>query len=123
MNTRTVNMMESFTTHACHGTLTLNFAIFPELEGKSDEEIQIWLNNNYSSLFVNSDNGELRKDKNYIYSAEQLEECKANGEDPEPFEDESVVSLNDYWSESEVQWDKIKNETQSLVVVQGDETH
>jgi hypothetical protein len=50
MNTRTVNMMESFTTFACHG-------------------------------------------------------------------------LNDYWSESEVQWDKIKNETQSLVVVQGDKTN
>jgi hypothetical protein len=58
----------------------------------------------------------------YIYSAEQLEECEANGEDPEPFEAESVLGLNDYWSESEVQWDKVKNETQSLVVVQGDET-
>jgi hypothetical protein len=50
MNTRTVNMMESFTTHARHG-------------------------------------------------------------------------LNDYWSESEVQWDKIKNESQSLVVVQDDATN
>jgi len=120
---KTVNMMESFTTYACHGTLTLNFAIFAELEENSDEKVQTWLNDNYASLFVNSENGELRKDKNYVYSAEQFEECKANGEDPEPFEDESVVSLNDYWSESEVQWDKVKNETQSLVVVSADGTN
>jgi hypothetical protein len=31
--------------------------------------------------------------------------------------------MNDYWSESEVRWDKIKNETQSLVVVQDNATH
>jgi hypothetical protein len=35
---KTVNMMESFTTYACHGTLTLNVAMFAELEEKSDEE-------------------------------------------------------------------------------------
>jgi hypothetical protein len=37
---KTVNMMESFTTYACHGTRTLNFAIFAELEEKSDEKVQ-----------------------------------------------------------------------------------
>jgi len=114
MNTRKVNMMESFVTYENHGELVLDFDVFPELVGKTDQEIQEWLNNSMDSLYVHVDIGELRKDKKYVYTQEEIDEAKESGEELEDSEDDDVVSLWDYWSESEVNWDKIKNETKSL---------
>jgi hypothetical protein len=114
MNTRKINMMESFTTYENHGELQLNFEYFPELVGKTDEEIQNWLYENDENLFVHIDTCELRKDNKYIYSEEEIQEAKEEGEELEECEDEEVVSLWDYWSESEVNWDKIKNEKKYL---------
>jgi hypothetical protein len=107
-------MMESYTTFENHGELELNFEYFPELVGKTDEELQVWLDQNIGELYIHVGSGEIRKDKKYIYSAEDIEEAKANGEEIEDFEDDDVVDLWDYWSESEVNWDKIKNEKKYL---------
>jgi hypothetical protein len=109
-------MMESYVTYENHGDLVLNFEFFPELEGKSDEVIQKWLEEFSSQLFVNVETLELRKDRKYVYSSEEIEQAKADNEELEQFEDDDVVGLWDYWSEAEVQWDKIKNETRKLIL-------
>jgi len=114
MNTRKVNMMESYVTYENHGELVLNFELFPELVGKEDKELQEWLSNSMDSLFVHVDSCEIRKNNKYVYSEEEILEAKETGEELEDSEDDDVVSLWDYWSESEVNWDKIKNETKSL---------
>lgn len=114
MNTRKINMMESYTTYENHGELVLNFELFPELVGKTDEEIQGWLNQNSEELFIHVDSMELRKDKKYVYTLEDLEEAKANGEEIEDFEDDEVIELSECQAGAEVLWDKIKNERKYL---------
>jgi len=116
-NVKKVRMMESYTTYECHGDLELNFDIFPDLKDKSGDEIQKWLNENYSDLYVHCGTGELRKDKNYIYSPEDLEAYKEDGEEPEAFEDSEIIELYEYWSNSEVIWDKIKCEEKDLILI------
>ena len=111
-NTRSVRLMESYTTYECHGDININLDIFPELKDKTNEEIEQWLNDNYCSLYVHCGSGEIRKDMNYVYEPEDLEE----GEVPELFEDSDVVELAEYWSNTEVVWDKIKGEEKTLHV-------
>jgi len=109
--------MESYVTYESHGDLNLNLELFPDLKDKSDEEIQTWLNDNYSNLYVHCGSGELRWDKNYIYDEADLEAYKDEGEEPEVFEDSEVVELCEYWSNTEVIWDKIKCEEKNLCVI------
>jgi hypothetical protein len=113
-NTKTVRLMESFTTYECHGDVKLNFDIFPELKDKTDQEIQTWLNENSDSLYVNTFNQELRKDCYYVFSSEEWDEMTVNGEEPEI--DADVIELSEYWSNTEVIWDKIKCEEKTLHV-------
>jgi len=63
MNIRSINLLESFETYECHGEIQINLDLFPELVGRSDTEIDTWLNANYSSLFINCRNSELRREK------------------------------------------------------------
>jgi hypothetical protein len=113
-NTKTVRLMESFTTYECHGDIKLNLDIFPELKDKTNQEIQTWLNENSGNLYIDCYSQELRKDQYYIYSQEELDDMLVNGEDPEI--DDSVIELSEYWSNTEVIWDKIKCEEKTLHV-------
>jgi hypothetical protein len=113
-NTKTVRLMESFITYECRGDIKLNLDIFPELKDKTDDEIQNWLNSNFDNLYVNGFNHELRKDCYYVYSQEEWDEMTVNGEDPEI--DADVIELSEYWSNTEVVWDKIKNEEKNMFI-------
>ena len=113
-NIKTIRLMESFTTYECHGDINLNLKHFPELQNKSNEEIQEWLNSNYDELYIDSLSGELRKDCYYDYTPEELDEMLVNGEERE--ENPDVIDLLDYWSSTEVIWDKIKDEEKTLHV-------
>lgn len=113
-NTKTIRLMESFTTYECHGDIKLNFVIFPELKDKTDQEIQTWLNENSDSLYIDCSNNELQKDQYYTYPQEELDDMAANGEEPE--KDDNIIDLQEYWSNTTVVWDKIKCEEKTLHV-------
>ena len=109
--------MESFITYENHGDVTLNLDYFPELKDKTDDEIQEWLNQNYSELYVHVYSNEFRKDNKIVYDEEELEYYKENpDEKPESDIDEDVVELCEYWSGTEVVWDKIKCEEKTMFV-------
>jgi hypothetical protein len=113
-NIKTIRLMESYITYENHGDINLNLNYFPELQGKTNSEIQDWLNANSDNLYVDSNNGEIRKDRYYIYTQEEYDDMAVNGEDPEI--DEDVIELLEYWNNSEVIWDKIKCEEKTLYV-------
>ena len=94
--TLTVSLIESFVTYENHGNLTLVPTDWPELEGKSKEEIAEWLNKNKGRLYVDCEN-----DPKLVR---------------EEAEDGDVMSLSEFWSEAEVLHDKIKDEERFMVV-------
>lgn len=116
-NIKTVRLMESYTTYESHGDIKLNLNIFPELNGKSNSEIQDWLDQNFHNLYIHCGSCELRKDQNYVYTEEELEDYKADNEEPELFEDSDVIELCEYWNSTEVVWDKIKGEEKTMHIV------
>lgn len=97
IQTLTVSLIESFVTYEHHGNLTLVPTEWPELDGKSKEEIAKWLNNNMEDLYLDDDNKIVRKE--------------AADEDSD-----DIRTLSDFWSESEVWHEKIKNEERFLEV-------
>lgn len=103
---------ESYVTYENHGTLKLNLDDWPDLKGKDRDAITAWLNENQENLFVDSLDGTLRPDRFYRYTAEELAEMEANGDEKEINED--VCSLGDYRSETECVSSKVKNEQQFL---------
>ena len=114
-NIRSVRLMESFVTYECHGDIKLNLDLFPDLKGKTDQEIQEWLNDNYCDLYVDTWSHELRKDNKIVYDEEELEYYKENpDEKPESDIADDVIELSEYWSNTEVVWDKIKCEEKNM---------
>ena len=107
-----VAMVESYVTYENHGTLKLNLDDWPALKGKDNAAIAAWLNENQDNLFVDAADGTLRPDRYYCYTAEDLAEMDANGDEKEINED--VCSLGDYWSESECVSSNVKNEQRYL---------
>jgi len=95
-NIRSISLLESFETYEGHGEIKIDMDLFPELVGKTDKEIDEWLNVHYCDLFVDSNSSELRKEK-----------------DPN---DDDVIELSEYWNNCEVVWDKIKNETKTMKI-------
>lgn len=110
-------MMESFVTYECHGDIKLNVDHIPELKDKTNQEIQDWLNEHYYDLYVDTYTQELRKDKKVIYSEEEEGYYEENPEErPADEDDEGVIELSEYWSNTSVEWDKIKCEEKNLIV-------
>lgn len=101
-------MCESFVTYINKGSLELNMEDFPELQGKTNQEINIWLSENSNDLYVNWE-GRIRKDNLMVYEEDELEE----GDLPE--EDDEAVILSDYFRDAGVAFDKIKNEDSYFV--------
>jgi hypothetical protein len=101
-------MGEQYMTICGKGYVKINLDDFPELEGKSNSEINTWINDNADDLWVNWE-GYIRKDNFVIYEEGELEE----GE--EPMIDDHAVPLWDYHNESEITWDKIKNEEKYFI--------
>ena len=74
-------------------------SIRKQADGTYSADVSSWANeNSLGNVWISGDKGELK------------------------FLLDRFPGLNDYCSESGVQWDKVKNEIQSLVVVQGDGT-
>lgn len=113
-NTIEVAMVESYVTYENHGTLKLNLDDWPDLKGKDSAAITAWLNENQDNLFVNIDDGTLRPDRYYCYTAEELVTMTGKGEEKEV--NESVYALGEYWSESACVSSKIKDEQRYLQV-------
>jgi hypothetical protein len=109
--------MESFITYENHGDIVFNFDFFPELKGKTNDELQDWLNQNYCNLYIDCNTSELRKDNKIIYDEEDLEYyAEKPDEKPEDDVDEDVWELAEFWSQTEVVWDRIKCEERTMYV-------
>jgi hypothetical protein len=96
---------ESYVTYCGKGEYVIDTSKFPELDGKSEQEVVQWLYENQESVGVNSDyidddpNKHSYNDYDKAYEIVPLEE-----------DDDESPSLYDYTSDSSVVWDKIKNE-------------
>jgi hypothetical protein len=114
---KSVRLMESFITYENHGDIVFNFDHFPELEGKSNEELQDWLNQHYCDLYIDCNTLELRKDNKIVYEEEDLAYYAENpDEKPEDDIDEDIWELAEFWSQTEVEWDRIKCEERTMYV-------
>lgn len=96
---------ESFVTYCGYEDYIVDLDKFPELQGKSEEEITKWLYDNSEKLSVdftyedNNPRGEMGKASEII-----------------PYDPEATVLLHDLGSNG-VTWDKIKNEEHYFVYI------
>ena len=117
-NIRKIRLLESYVTYEGHGHIILNFDIFPELKDKTNEEIDKYLNDNIDNLYACTNTNELRKDNMEIIDPLEYEEDE---EIPQPEEDPDVIELQEYWNDCECVWNKIKNETRTLMAENQDQ--
>ena len=96
---------ESYVTFCGKGEYVIDTSKFPELDGKSEDEVVEWLYNNQESVAVNPDYIDDDPNKHSVNDYDKALEIVplAEGDDETP-------RLYDYTSDSSVIWDKIKNE-------------
>jgi hypothetical protein len=96
---------ESYVTYCGKGEYVIDTSKFPELDGKSEEEVVKWLYENQESVAVNTEYTDDDPNKhvynNYDVTYEIVPLEKGDAE---------TATLYDYTSDSSVIWDKIKNE-------------
>lgn len=105
-------MMESFVTYVNKGYITIDTDMFPEFEGKTNEQIQ---------EMINSKDYRVDADLNMLVPAKPTDALieKAGYQDENGvgyYNIEDTMDLWDYHNESDVDFDKIKNEESYLIV-------
>ena len=95
---------QSYVTYCGMGEYVIDTSKFPELDGKTEDEVVKWLYDNQESVAVNTDYVDDDPNKHSVnqfdvaYEIVPLTEHGENG------------TLQDYTSDASTMWDKIKNE-------------
>ena len=96
---------ESYVTYCGKGEYVIDTSKFPELDGKSEEEVVKWLYDNQERVAINSDYEDDDPDKHLYNDYDKAYEVV-----PLDDSDSDSATLYDYTRDSSVVWDKIKHE-------------
>lgn len=106
--------MESFITYVNKGSVEIDLDYFPELQGLTNEELQEELKS--GKYYVSPMNNEIMPKELPENISEEIKEEWSDGEGGTCYDSEDFVSLWDWHNESEVDFDKIKNEEHYFLV-------